>query len=684
MAIKQSWFSKNLSKSRRFSKTADIARWFDQRYETVASQSRLHLRNTQANAIGANYYDWLTVAGTIADTAVVNTTVAGSAIPFTKTAGGANIKWITQRLGVGGATITSHDISLWGLESSALINAGFSYRLFKRAVGGTETALGSAIPAGVELTTASVNYFWFGGSVSYALLEDERLGLEVLADNIGVMTAGTATLNFNGGTLASTVTTTGAAYANATLVNHTVNSGNANIPSDCDYLPLSIEWAYNSPNNIVSVTVGGVAASLVAGTNGVARSFAGLSHRVECYELKAPPTGASVAVVITFNSNAGISQVAAQPFKNVNQTSPSEGGQNVYTSTATTNLAAAPSTTTVNGDYLFGCATVDSSSGTQLSCNDVEIGELDYNVWHSAVSNQGIAASTGAGNTLDWTGTLAFSWMTSVFAIKAASTTANSYVNVYPAIAFKAEGGATNINATLGDLSLTGLSATVDKQVNITGTLGALSLTGLQATVNNTRNINATLGALSLTGLSANVDKQTTITASLGQLNLSGLIAQVDNSTNIAASLGALSLTGLPANVTTGTSINASLGQLNLTGLSANIDKQTTIAANIGQLNLTGLSAQVDKQVNISAGFGALSLTGLSATIATPVTITASLGQLNLAGLLATVTNVGNVTINATLGQLNLIGLVADVTNGSSGDAGNNYYIIEHRRRLGR
>src|SRR3972149_10745821 len=83
--------------------------------------TKLYLRNTQTNGIGANYYDLITTVGASPDTAVVNSTAAGTEIQFTKTAGGAVAQWISGRVS-SGFTLTSTDISLWLQENDALTN----------------------------------------------------------------------------------------------------------------------------------------------------------------------------------------------------------------------------------------------------------------------------------------------------------------------------------------------------------------------------------------------------------------------------------------------------------------------------------------------------------------------------------------------------------------------------------
>ena len=159
--------------------------------------TKLYLRNTQTNGIGATYYDLITTVGASADTAVVDSTAAGTEIQFTKTAGGAVAQWISGRVS-SGFTLTSTDISLWLQENDALTNIGGRYRIFKRAADTTETEIGGGpFDNGVEFTTSAAEYTWTGDVTDTAFAEDDRILLKLYITNIGTMAVGTGTLTFN-------------------------------------------------------------------------------------------------------------------------------------------------------------------------------------------------------------------------------------------------------------------------------------------------------------------------------------------------------------------------------------------------------------------------------------------------------------------------------------------------------
>lgn len=179
-----------------FDETARAEGWFDE--NLLPSVSKLYLRSTQTNGLGATYYDLDIVAGALSDTAVVDTVLNGTEIQFTKTAGGSVVQFISGRAPVGGFTLTNTDISVWLLQSSLLNNVGGRYRIFKRTAAGVETDItGTPFDNGIEVTTSNAEYTWTGNVTDTAFAEDDRVLLKVYVTNIGVMAIGTATLNFN-------------------------------------------------------------------------------------------------------------------------------------------------------------------------------------------------------------------------------------------------------------------------------------------------------------------------------------------------------------------------------------------------------------------------------------------------------------------------------------------------------
>lgn len=163
--------------------------------------TKLFLRNTQLNGIGATYFDLLTTAGAAEDTATVATTASGTEIQFTKNA--AVINFISGRAPSGGFTLTTTDISIWAQESNMNANCGGRFRVFKRASGGTETEIGGGpFDDGVEFPFGGtpVEHLWIGNVTDTAFAEDDRILLKVYITAAGgTMASGhTCTLHFNG------------------------------------------------------------------------------------------------------------------------------------------------------------------------------------------------------------------------------------------------------------------------------------------------------------------------------------------------------------------------------------------------------------------------------------------------------------------------------------------------------
>ncbi|MDP2735985.1 MAG: hypothetical protein Q8P12_07320 [bacterium] len=165
--------------------------------------TKLVLRDTQTNGVGdGTYFDMLVGSfGVSTSTAVVDSVSGGTDIPWTQTAGGSRIRWISGRVPAGGFTLTTSDLSIWAHESNANANAGGSYTLFVRNPNGVETEIpGGPFDDGVEFTkTTPTEMTWAGDVTDTALAEDDRLVLEIRIDGVGTMGANqTCTLTYNG------------------------------------------------------------------------------------------------------------------------------------------------------------------------------------------------------------------------------------------------------------------------------------------------------------------------------------------------------------------------------------------------------------------------------------------------------------------------------------------------------
>ena len=193
-------------------------------WQDAKPKSKLYLRNTTLNGKtrgGTPLFDILPVAGTTLDTCVVNTISAGAEIQFTKTAGGTPVAFITPPFAAN-YTVTGADLAAWFFEMLTTVNSGGRFRIYRWRAGVETEFTGSPADSAVEFDTAASLRAWASSVTALAFLTNDRLLLVPYVKNIGVMAAGTATLNFNSpaivGTLSASVTDTGSGAVNLTLL----------------------------------------------------------------------------------------------------------------------------------------------------------------------------------------------------------------------------------------------------------------------------------------------------------------------------------------------------------------------------------------------------------------------------------------------------------------------------------
>lgn len=170
--------------------------------------TKLFLRNTELNGLSDasnTVYDMVTTAGSVTDTAVVNTGVAGTAeIWWTKNAGDTKtITWVSGRTPAGGFTLTQTDISIWAAESNMSANCGGKFYLWKIPAGSgivfTNQILGGTFVDGVEFGTTAAEMTWIANNTDTAFSEDDRVAITVYISAVGTMAdTFTCTLTFNG------------------------------------------------------------------------------------------------------------------------------------------------------------------------------------------------------------------------------------------------------------------------------------------------------------------------------------------------------------------------------------------------------------------------------------------------------------------------------------------------------
>lgn len=453
------WFDSELNPQSWFDSELNEEAWFDSELIDAESVLKLYLRNTTANGVsigGVACYDLLTTQASTPDTAVVNTTAAGTEIQFTKTAGGAIAAFITGRVPSGGWTITSSDVSLWMQESGAAVNAGLRFRLFKYS-GGVETELGgSPFSTGTEFNTASTAEVLVGNVTDTLLAEDDRLLLRVYAVNVGTMAVGTATLNFNSdtdGRLAITrdqsvqatgVVTTGATITISqppagsliiTVCSADKDSGGFTTPSGFTVVGTD----YTSAN-----VSGAIAYKIATGSGETSINWTYVNVGSQLCQAWAgvytmPTIDISVDVVAQANSGVGVV---------TSQTSGTTGATAIADSLAMAFFGSDSSTSTITGGALTNSFTILSNANVGSNAGLV-VGEKIL----SATGTQESTYTTTAAGDQMWGAAVVF---------KAVSPPApNSYINVYPAIAFKAEAGGVPTGAGSSESGVSGSASGV-------------------------------------------------------------------------------------------------------------------------------------------------------------------------------------------------------------------------------
>lgn len=431
-------FDPDLVSAALFDEAMVIEGWYDKELIDSASFtiSRLYLRNTTANGIsigGVPCYDLLTTAGSSADTSVVNTTASGTEIQFTKTAGGSVAAFITGRAPLGGWTITSSDVALWLQESAATVNAGLRFRLFKYSAG-TETELGgSPFGTGTEFNTANTLETLVGNVTDTALAEDDRLLLRIYAVNVGTMAAGTATLNFNGDT--TTVSSPAATYIGEATLNFsgstsTATAANIGTASANRRVVASCQQGTAAGRTLTSATIGGISARIEA-------QCTDSGSNAGAYIISAVvPTGTTADIVMTFSSTifaGGTAHVYTVDDTTISST------VNAGTNTTAGATSLGVSYTSTNGGVTIG--TTDWNNGTgktpvTVTGYTTDMADSSWVAFRKTESASGSQTATTA-----WSGSFGAASAVVSYAPVSTTTYGNSYLNVYPLVTFKAEGG---------------------------------------------------------------------------------------------------------------------------------------------------------------------------------------------------------------------------------------------------
>jgi hypothetical protein len=210
------------------------------------------------------------------------------------------------------------------------------------------------------------------------------------------------------------------------LASHSTLTFSVTIATGADFAFVNvIDLGFSAPPTIDSLTLDGVACTLITNSDSGGFSMNGGSVRFRSYGLVAPNIG-TYNCVITYASSVLMSHAGVQAYSGVNQTTPTEGAFKhtaAQTASATQPKVISPTTTTVSGDYLAGgFISSDAGGGLgDLSTNGSEIGENWDNVNTGSLCSSADKAITGSGANIGWTNSEFRDWAGTMVVIKRAA-----------------------------------------------------------------------------------------------------------------------------------------------------------------------------------------------------------------------------------------------------------------------
>ena len=245
---------------------------------------------------------------------------------------------------------------------------------------------------------------------------------------------------------------------------------------------------------------------------------------------------------------------------------------------------------------------------------------------------------------------------------------------------------ATDVDAAVDTLTVTGLAATVLVPTAINAALDTLTITAYAATVEididyiDTQakrmaasgvarpwmraHLPGTLGtavsraAIGLT-YGEHLGGAVAVDASAGALSVASLTATVLVSADIPVAVDTVEIAGQAATVLVSTDISSGTGALSVASYTATVLADVDIAASVDALEVVGYAAEVLAETAIFASVDAIEVVGYTATVVTDSSVTASVGALTIAGYSATV--LAGEAIPATLDTIEIAGYAAEV-----------------------
>lgn len=222
------------------------------------------------------------------------------------------------------------------------------------------------------------------------------------------------------------------------------------------------------------------------------------------------------------------------------------------------------------------------------------------------------------------------------------------------AIAVGPASAGTDIDCTLGTLTVAGANVTVYEDIDVNCSLGTLTIAGANVGVNAQTDVDCTLGTLAIAGANATVYAATAIDCTLGTLTISGHNPDIQLGASINCTLGTIEISGANVGVNAQTDVNCSLGTLTIAGANVTVNAQTTIACTLGTLAISGSNATIQAATTVNCTLGTLEISGSNATVLSTTNIDCTLGTLEIAG--ANVTVGAPVYVNCTLGTIEIQG----------------------------
>ena len=238
--------------------------------------------------------------------------------------------------------------------------------------------------------------------------------------------------------------------------------------------------------------------------------------------------------------------------------------------------------------------------------------------------------------------------------------------SVYDIGAFELVSAGTDVDCTLGTMSIAGQNPAVSIGQTLFSGAGTLSISGLNPEVSLAVNVNCNLSTLSIAGQDPSVSAGNTLFPGVGNLNIGGLNPNVSVGTTIASTLGTLSIAGANPAVLIGQTLLPNSGTIEVSGVSPNISVGTNINSTLGTIEIAGINPTVDLGALVDCTFGTIEIAGINPSVTTEATIDCTLGALNVAGINPSV-SVGQ-TLLLGVGSLEIAGINPTVSEGSTID----------------